>query len=163
MTRFALIITGTIDGDPEAVAEALEAMEVGAFVQCSEPVGHDGESIAASVDGAAAAMLTSPEDGSYIVGILRDPAGAEVADVILGGDEASAYPLSTEEQVALAERYRAMVREVGAGFHPDTRDYVELPAPWTQERVDALVEEVLSAQLDPYALALQVDHGLRRA
>jgi hypothetical protein len=58
------------------------------------------------------------------------------------------------------ERYVAMVRAIGDGFHPDTAgaDYVTLPAPYTPELVDEIVTDAWRV-MDPYIVALDVLNG----
>lgn len=55
---------------------------------------------------------------------------------------------------------RALVREIGPGFHPDTRgaDYANLPPRWEirRDRIDETVQAAIDHGLDPYAIALDV-------
>jgi hypothetical protein len=52
--------------------------------------------------------------------------------------------------------YEEMVRIIGQGFHPDTRDYDRLPTGWTQDRMDATIQAAQDYGVDIYAVALDI-------
>lgn len=56
------------------------------------------------------------------------------------------------------EEYRALVRKIGWGFHPDTcgGDYIALPADVTADEVDRIVLVAIFEGVDVYAEALDV-------
>lgn len=56
--------------------------------------------------------------------------------------------------------YRWLVTTIGAGFHPDTRDYDSLPDGITQRVVDTIIQEAIDDGVDVYGVALDLIHSL---
>lgn len=56
------------------------------------------------------------------------------------------------------QAYRALVRKIGTGFHPDTRgnEYMALPAGLTPKLVDRVIQDALDADVDVYAEAYKI-------
>lgn len=71
-------------------------------------------------------------------------AGHVVTEVVLG-EAALTTVGGTLDQRLSEEPYRALVRMIGPGFHPDTRgaDYTNLPPGLTAEDVDRIVDNAL--------------------
>lgn len=62
----------------------------------------------------------------------------------------------------ISEQYRALIRAIGAGFHPDTRgsDYASLPDEYTAESYETIVWAAFAAGLDVYGIALDEIHAI---
>jgi len=65
--------------------------------------------------------------------------------------------MPTTPDQGLLRRYAELVRAIGPGFHPDTpaADYLSLPAGWSADSADELVDAVFGLDVDPYELALR--------
>jgi hypothetical protein len=57
-------------------------------------------------------------------------------------------------------RYRWLVRMVGPGFHPDTRDYDGYPGGLSQRDIDRIVDDALMNGVDVYGIALDEIHSM---
>ena len=114
------------------------------IARLGEVVEFDGERVTiadVTVDGA----VTLVDDRDIVRGIVR----AADVEAALADEQA--------ENTAVDE-FAALVEAVGPGFHPDTpgSDYTNLPAGYTADEVDRIVEAVLAADLDPYEIALDL-------
>lgn len=67
-----------------------------------------------------------------------------------------------ERRESVRRSYVALVKMIGAGFHPETRgaDYVSLPSPLTAERVDAIIDDAYDWGVDVHGIALDTIHAM---
>lgn len=61
-----------------------------------------------------------------------------------------------------AADFKALVRAIGGGFHPDTRgdNYTSLPEGYTAGDVDRIVDAMFATGVDPYEATLDLIHEI---